>query len=42
MADVADFEFLYPVCTVTRYTCRDCTGPVIFRRPLNRFVCAVF
>lgn len=35
-------EFLYPVCTVTRYTCRDCSGPVIFRRPLNRFVCAVF
>lgn len=35
-------EFLYPVCTITRYTCRDCTGPIIFRRPLNRFVCAVF
>jgi len=35
-------EFLYPVCTVTRYTCRDCTGPIIWRRPLNRFVCAVF
>jgi len=36
------FEFYYPVCTLTRYTCRDCTGPVRFRRPLNQWVCAVF
>jgi len=35
-------QFLAPVCRLTRYTCRDCTGPIIGSWPLRRWVCAVF
>jgi hypothetical protein len=35
-------QFLAPVCRLTRYTCRDCTGPIVGTWPLRRWVCAVF
>jgi hypothetical protein len=35
-------QFLAPVCRLTRYTCRDCTGPIVGSWPLRRWVCAVF
>jgi hypothetical protein len=35
-------QFLAPVCRLTRYTCRDCTGPILGTFPLRRWVCAVF
>lgn len=34
-------EFLYPVCRLTRYTCRDCTGPILWQADYRRWVCAL-
>jgi hypothetical protein len=34
-------EFLHPVCRITRFTCRDCTGPILWQANVNRWVCAL-
>lgn len=34
-------QFLYPVCRLTRYTCRDCTGPILWQADYRRWVCAI-
>ena len=35
-------EWFHPVCRLTRYTCRDCTGPIVWRRNFGRWVCALY
>lgn len=34
-------EFLHPVCRLTRYTCRDCTGPILWQADQRRWICAL-
>lgn len=35
-------DYLLPVCRVDHYTCRDCTGPILWQALNLRYVCATF